>query len=171
MVNKYCYECGNAMYGNKPCNNCGTRAIEMPISQGDLKTIEQIKAIQNANKPKKGTGCIVMVVAAFVMFGIPGIFMYLGDSILSYVIVSALLLLINVKLFTYRRGMTLKAKDSYFTLSKRTQQLVGDFEQLCPRCRQLLLGDMTHCPNCGRHAAEDIPIRLNLDKVDTGLEV
>lgn len=164
MINKYCYVCGNEMYGNTPCSKCGAHAIEMPESKRQLEATLGMLALQEENKPKKGTGCIVMMIAVFIMFGIPAIFMFLGDGIISYSIVSIVLLFVNIKLFKYRKNMTFQKKKKYFNLRKESEADFSEYEDLCLKCRQLLTEDMTHCPSCGRPAGQDIPIQLGLKR-------
>lgn len=162
MINKYCYKCGTEMYGQKPCQSCGTHAFEMPKSKAQLQTVESIKALQEKNKPKRGNGCLVMIAAGLVMFGIPAVFSFLGPGIISYGVVCGVLLIINLKLFSYRKNMTFKKKDRYFNMAFKTKADLADFERICSGCRQLITPEMTYCPKCGRQAGEDIPIMLSL---------
>jgi RNA polymerase subunit RPABC4/transcription elongation factor Spt4 len=162
MVNKYCYKCAAVMTGTRTCTNCGAQAIEMPKSTAQLKTIERIQEIQDQNKPKRGTGCLVMIIAGIVMFGIPAGFAYLGPGLITYSISSAALLLVNGLVYKYRKTMHFEKKTRYFNLTKKSRQDFENMERLCLNCNQLVLDDMVYCPKCGRHAAQDIPIDLRL---------
>jgi len=171
MINKYCYKCGAEMFGKGSCSTCSTLAIEMPKSKVQQDAIENIKKIQEENKPKKGTGCLVMIVLGFVMFGIPAIFNFLGYGIISFSIVSVVLLFINIKIFKFRKNMGFKKQNKYFDMTRKTKNDFANREKICLSCGQLLTDKMVFCPNCSRPTGEDIPIDpTNKSKIQTNLE-
>lgn len=158
MINKYCYKCGLQMNGANKCPQCGASSIEVPKSIKQASMDSKIEELQAEHKPKKGMGCLIMLIAALVMFGLPATFMFFGDGAVSYGIGSLILLIINLILFKYRKSMVFEKKSNYFNLSEKRKSDFNNVEKLCVNCDQLLLEDMNYCPECSRHTGEDIPI-------------
>lgn len=158
MINRYCYKCGSVMNGSRPCEHCGAQAIEVPKSKNQIQIDTQVEQIQADHKPKKGTGCIVMLVAAFVMFGLPATFMFFGEGAVSYGIGSILLLIVNIIIYKFRKSMSFEKESNYFNLSEKRVYSNDSVEKLCRSCEQLLTDQMMYCPQCSLHTGEDIPI-------------
>jgi len=154
------------MYGNKPCRECKTAAIEMPQSNEQLKSIEQMHEFQQENKPRKGAGLIFIAGAGLVMFGIPAVFNFFGPGLITFSLVAIVLLLINVLIYKVRKNMTFKKKSKYYNLTRKSEADFMNVQNLCPNCRQLITREMIFCPSCSRHVGEDIPIDMTLTQQD-----
>lgn len=163
MINKYCYKCGSQMNGAIKCPQCKATSIELPKSKKQASIDLKVEKLQAKHKPKKGAGCLIMLIAALVMFGLPATFMFFGDGLVSYAIGSLILLVINLILFKYRKNMIYEKKSNYFNLSEKSKTDFDKIENLCVNCDQLLLDDMNFCPECSRHTSEDIAISIQIE--------
>jgi len=163
MRSNYCIKCGQQVTAQLPnCENCKAQIIEMPLSDAQTEFIENVQKQHAKNPPSKVKGCLVTLLVFGLMFGVPGVLAYSGigiDSIVGLSLTTIVLVVLNVFIFKHRQTIQYKQK-RYYILSEKTDRDFADRPMTC-QCGQPLTSDMIHCPKCGLHVHEDIPVSIS----------